>query len=142
MVHGVDHRTWLMVHRNPFDFMCAVKAKGHDRLWYGNEQIQRTTRYYISRHGAELFKIAPPKGITGAPKKANGVPEHEYQRVMNEVGWVWDARVCTKNRSVHQECKTSVEAGQKVGICNNMSAFDWDNVNYEWYVNEAEKLII
>lgn len=36
---------------------------------------------------------------------------------------------------------TSVEAGWTVTMTNDMSAFRWDNVNWLWYIKEAEKLI-
>lgn len=142
MVHGVDIRTWLMTHTEPFDFMCAVKAKGKDRLWYGEQQIQRTSRYYVTVTGSELNKIAPPVGRHGAPKKANGISQHEYERIMQETGWQWDARVCTKNKSTYQERRTAVCAGHNVTICNDLTDFDWSLVNYDWYVREAEKLIV
>lgn len=144
MTTGVDVEAWLQVHTDPFDFMCAVKAKGKDRLWYGSEQVQRTTRYYVSTDGAELVKIAPPPAgkRLGAYKKASGVSDREYERVMGEVGWQWDERVCTKNQSTYQERRTAVCAGHKVTICNDADDFDWSNVNYDWYIAEAMKLIV
>ena len=35
----------------------------------------------------------------------------------------------------------SLEAGYHVGICTNADDFDWDRVNFEYYIKEAEKLI-
>ena len=144
MVNGVDHRTWLVQHDNPFDFMCAVKAKGKDKLYYGDKLIQRTTRYYVTIDGEEMIKVAPPPvgKRLGAYKKASGVTDHEYERIMNEMNWQWDERVCTKNKSTYQERRTAVCAGYKVRICNNAGDFDRSKINYNWYAAEAEKLII
>lgn len=142
MVHGVDVMTWLKIHSDPYDFMCAVKAKGKDKLYHGSQEVQKTSRYYVSLNGESLNKIAEPAGPLGMPKRKNGVKEHEYLSVMEQVGWVWDERVCTKNKSLYEMRNTSVCAGFNTSICNNVSDFDWSNVNYEWYKNEAEKLIV
>lgn len=142
MVNGTDPAAWLVTHRNPYDFMCAIKAKGKDRLWHGGQQVQRTCRYYVSNNGAELVKIAPPAGRLGAPKRANGISERDYLEVMEANGWQWDERVCTKNRSIYTERRTAVCAGYKVGLCNNANDFNWSDVNYNWYALEAEKIIV
>lgn len=202
MTTGADIETWLRFNTDPYDFMCAVKAKGKDRLFYGGGvreyyhegqlidrkryceiwycyrqqfeekggyltidgangpdpswaglevreiggqiEVQRTSRYYVSVQGGELIKKAPPpKGkVIGNYCKANGITDLEYQRVMQEVNWAWDERVCTKNKSVYKERKTNVCAGYNVSLCNDANDFDWSNLNYDWYVAEARKLII
>lgn len=144
MTTNVDIETWLRMHTDPFDFMCAVKAKGADRLWYNGSKVQRTSRYYVSTAGGELFKIAPPPEgkKLGAYKKASSVSDHEYQRVMQDVNWQWDVRVCTKNKSTYQERKTAVCAGYKVKLCNDVNDFNWSDINYDWYITEAIKLVI
>ena len=61
---------------------------------------------------------------------------------MNETGWKWDARVCTKNKGVYELTKTQIEAGWKVTECNDADDFRFDNIDYRYYINEARKLII
>jgi len=70
------------------------------------------------------------------------VSEAEYNRVMTETGGAWDERVCTKNQSRYENRETAVQAGWLVADCCDASAFRFDNVNFDWYVQEAKKLII
>ncbi len=147
MIHGVDPEVYIRLNNNPYDFMCRQKTKRADELHYvcpvwGDYKVQKTSRYYISTNGGQLIKTSPPKGKEGAPKKANGVSDAEYSRVMTETGGQWDARVCTKNKSVYQTRKTNLQAGYNVTLCNHVDEFDFNTVNYEWYVNEAKKLIV
>lgn len=142
MIHGVDPETFIRLTTNPYDFMCRIKVNRSDKLMYNGNQVQRNTRYYVSTTGAELVKIAPATGKPGTYKKANGIPEEEYLRVMTETNWEWDVRVCTKNKSVHEDRKTSIQAGHLVTICNDVRDFKFENLNYDFYINEARKLII
>ena len=84
----------------------------------------------------------PPAGPVGCYKRKNGVTEAEYNRVMAETGGQWDERVCTGNKSKYEERVTGLAAGYKVSVVNNIANFRWDNINYDWYVQEAQKLII
>ena len=142
MVHGVSPETFIRLCTNPFDFMCRAKVGRADQLWHGKQQIQRTSRYYVSTTGANLIKIAPAAGVHGAYKRANGVSEREYERVMAANGGQWDETVCTKNRSRYETRETSMCAGYKTSVCNDVKDFSFVNVNYEWYISEAKKLII
>lgn len=142
MIHGINPEDYIRLCTNPYDFMCRIKVGRSDQLKHGGIPVQRNTRYYISTDGAELIKIAPPTGTAGTYKKATGVSDAEYARVMTETGGQWDERVCTKNKSVHVERLTNIQAGHVVTICNNVKDFRFDNINYEYYINEAKKLII
>lgn len=142
MVHGVDPETFIRLSTNPYDFMCRAKVGRSDTLLWGGEPIQKTSRYYVSTDGKELIKRAPSKGVEGMYCRANKISEAEYLRVMQEMNWQWDARVCTKNRSRYDKRETAMQAGYKTSICNDTSQFFFYNVNYEWYINEARKLIV
>lgn len=78
----------------------------------------------------------------GKYKRANGVTEAEYTRVMMANGWQHDPSVCTKNKSKYEDRVTAFEAGWMVAECNNADAFDFNNVNIKYYVDQARKLII
>jgi len=142
MVHGIPAEQYIRDCKNPYDFMCRIKVKKSDDLRLADTYIQKTSRYYVSTDGNELVKVAPPTGAIGAYKKKNGVSDAEYHKVMQETGGEWDARVCTKNKSKYEVRTTSIEAGNKVTICNNVRDFSFENINYDWYINEAKKLII
>lgn len=141
MTHGVDIEQFIRLSTNPYDFLCAVKVKRSDRLIWGDKQVQRNTRFYVSTGGANLVKQMPPSGEIGAYKKANGISDHEYTRIMRETNGAWDGRVCTKNKSRYETRETAVMAGHTVKICNDINDFNWSDINYDWYIQEAKKLL-
>lgn len=144
MVHGIPTETFIRCCVDPFDFMLRVKVGRSDTLLIGSTEQQRVTRYFMARDGQEMTKISPPVagGVIGQWKRANGVTQVEYDRVMQETGGEWDERVCTKNRSKYAERRTSIQAGWKVAQCNVASDFSFARLDYQWYINEANKLVI
>jgi hypothetical protein len=142
MVHGTDIETFIRLTTNPYDFCCAVKINRSDKLYWGDQEQQRNTRFVITNEGQRLVKVSPPKGQLGAFKKANGVSDAEYNRVMLETGGAWDARVCTKNQSRYEQRETNFMAGYLTQVVNNIEHFDASKINYDWYLQEAHKLII
>lgn len=142
MVHGIPPEQFIPMTTNPYDFMSRIKVKKSDVLLHGGREVQKNTRYYVSVNGAPLVKTAPPAGPGGAYKRAAKITEGEYLRVMTENNWQWNETVCTKNKSVYEQRETAIEAGYKTTICNNVADFDFNTVNYDWYINEAKKLVI
>ena len=82
MVHGVPVEQFIRACTNPYDFMSFVKIKRSDVLLWGGVPQQRTSRFYVSHAGQPLVKAMPPSGPEGKYKKANGVTDAEYKRVM------------------------------------------------------------
>jgi hypothetical protein len=144
MVHGIDPETYIRASTDPFDFMLRAKVSRSEFLRLGTREIQRTSRYYVAREGATLTKTAnPPAGHSvGQWKRAPKITKAEYDRVMTETGGQWDARVCTKARTKYDLVVTNFESGWVVDECNDAASFRFDNVNYDYYVAEAKKLII
>ncbi len=142
MVYGCDIEQFIRFCTNPYDFMCGIKTRRADTLMWGDQKMQRNTRYYISNDGAALVKHAPAVGKPGAFKKASGVTDAQYEAVMRETGGAWDERVCTKNKSVYEQRESQVVAGYKTTVCNDVKDFRFDNINYGWYIQEALKLVI
>lgn len=109
LVHGVDIAEFIRAHRNPFDFILSVKVPktmSLEERWPDGtvNQVQNTTRYYVSTKGCALAKIMPPlKGKTG--NRVSGI----------EKGWT-------------------------VKVVNDASHFDWHDVNWLYYIEEAKKL--
>ena len=76
---------------------------------------------------------------------------------MAEVGpGVWDERVHTKNKSVYEERRMGINTGWSVQICNKIPEHIanpgevadhmdqqsyFSDLNHEWYIKEAEKLV-
>jgi hypothetical protein len=144
MVHGIDPAVFIRAHTDPFDFMLRVKADKSAQLLLAGQPIQGTTRYYVSTNGANMTIVRPPPAgrNIGDWKMAPKVTKAEYDRVLAETGGAWDARVCTKNQSKYDNTTTAIQAGWKVTACNDCRDFRFDNVNYDYYIAEARKLII
>lgn len=143
MVYGIDPAFFIRTHTDPFDFMLRAKVGRSDVLLWGDQEQQRITRYYMSRAGAPLVKLAPPTGPVGTYKRKNGLSDADYHRIASTLPeGTWDERIHTKNKSVYEERRTNLQAGFTVSICNRAEDFSFDDLNYDWYVNEAMKLII
>ena len=145
MTQGIDPELFIRTQHDPFDFMLRVKVDRASKLMIGANQVQSTTRYFIAVNGSEMKKISPPaKGaVVGAFKRANKLTDVFYNQIMNEIGpGVWDERIHTKNKSKNKIREMSINAGWKVAECNRATDFDFNNLNYDWYIAEAKKLII
>lgn len=143
MVNGVDIERFIYSHDNPFHFMCRAKVDRSSKLMIGDKEVQRITRYYVAVNGGDMKKVSPPTGTPGEYKRKNGISDYEWATVLQAIGpGVWDARIHTKNKSKYETREMSIEAGQKVADCSVASDFDFQNVNYEWYVQQAKKLVI
>lgn len=193
LVHGEDIRTFITQHRDPFDFMLRAKVPRSARLvmrwpeWGAEQEMQNTTRVFVSRNGGSLVKLMPPTGEPGTWKRKNGIKDDVYNAVMREItdqpgtvvhypahvnkvegypdnnipdrwelvfpdgtsrvcdsiGTPWDERIHTKSRSKHDSVReTGMYVGWKVTECADANDFDWGSLDYEYYVKEAEKLVL
>lgn len=145
MTRGVDLEKFVYFHADPFDFMLRAKVDRSSRLYIGDTEVQRITRYYIARDGADMRKVSPPPaGATlGEYKRRNGIGDYEYYRIADTLlPGTWDERIHTKNKSRYVMRETGIQAGYKVAECNDVRSFNFNNLNYEWYVQEAKKLVI
>lgn len=140
---GVPVEAAIRLVSDPFDFMLRYKATGDSRLFIGEDEQLKTVRYYVSATGQPMKKVAPPKGEIGQYKRANKIKDEVFDAVMKEIGKdVWDARIHTKNKSKYGITETAVQSGWKVRECNKASKFDWKEVDWNFYTEEAKKLII
>lgn len=145
LVRGEDIREFILNHDNVFDFFLRTKVPRSSTLEWGGEKVSNIVRYYVSKTGRPLEKVMPAAGPIGEYKRANKLTDSFFNMVMDEIGQgVWDERIHTKNKSVYEERRSGINIGWVVNICNRL---DFDNVdyfediNYEWYVKEAEKLV-
>lgn len=142
MIYGVDPADFIYSCTNPYDFMCAVKVKGKSRLLWGDQEVQKTSRYYVSKDGAELIRWSPADGPLGQLKKNHKASQEDYDRIMAENGGQWDERIHFKSASVYEEKRTNLQAGHLTTLCNDVNDFNFNTINYDWYIKEAKKLII
>ena len=162
LVRGEDIREFITNHGDVFDFFLRTKVPRSSTLEWGGEQVSNIVRYYISRTGKPLEKVMPPNGPLGEYKRANKLTDSFFNSVMEEIGHgVWDERIHTKNKSVYEERRSGINTGWNVHVCNNLPSVvmpghieaggndggdiadyqDWrEDINIDWYVQEAEKL--
>ena len=152
LLHGADYKTFIYNHKDPYDFMILAKAPKSNKLIYGNQTIQKTSRFYVSKVGAILKKTAPPvsKHKKGEWKRKAGISNELYTRVRNEVkgnglldstGHGWDERINTAHYSYYDDRETRYVKNALTTICNNINDFDFSNVNYDFYIAEVEKIV-
>jgi hypothetical protein len=141
MVEGVDIEEYIYAHRDPFDFMCRAKVDRSCKLMIGDQEVQRITRYYIALNGGPMKKVAKSKGTPGTFKRKNKITDIEWSR--RPADGSWSEAHHTKNKAVYgTETETGIESGYMVAECNVASKFDFANLNYAYYIEQARKLVI
>lgn len=143
MTHSWPVEIAIRLVTNPFDFMLRYKATGGSILYIGEQEQLKTVRYYVSLSGQPMKKVAPPKGEVGQYKRASKLKDDYFNEVMKEIGKnVWDKRVHTKNRNTYAIVATNIKDGWKVRQCNVAKDFNWNDVDWTFYIEEAKKIII
>jgi hypothetical protein len=161
LVHGADIRESVINHGEFMDFMICAKAPRADRLMHGDNQIQNTSRLYVSTVGSDVRKISPPaKGYkVGQWRRANSLTDQYYREVITELqnkmltphghmhpsdldstGLPWDERINTKTKGQYKERTTAICKGYQLTVANNI--MDATNpINYDYYIDEVKKLV-
>lgn len=143
MTHKWPIETAIRLVTDPFDFMLRYKATGGAKLFIGDEPQQKTTRYYVSTKGGKFYKVSTPTGEIGQYKKKSKLKPGYYEQVMKEIGPnVWDERIHTKNKSKYEKVVTGINTGYLVKECNRAEKFSFDDLDWNFYIEEAKKLII
>jgi len=150
MIEGKNIEEFILNHKDPFDFCCRAKVPSSNKLvmrWkLVNVEIpmQKITRYFISKKGGSLIKIAPSKEMPGEYKRANKLSDDYFANIIDEIGYgIWDERIHTKNKSVYEDTvETGINSNELVTECNNMERFNWDNLDYQYYINKTKDIII
>lgn len=159
LIRGEDIASFIFSHADPFDFMIRGKVNRDAslNLVYQNgysKKTANTIRYYVSNTGGYLIKKSIPKGVPGTWKRRTKITDQFYAAVLNELsinpqgqldaaGIPHDERIHTKNKSRWGAVtETGLCSGNLVSECSKASDFDWLNLNYRWYIDEALKLVI
>lgn len=145
LVYGKPLEETIRSHENYYDFMLRTKVPRSSRLTLLKDGIetplQNICRYYISNNGGELTKIMPP---TDKPKiyqvyqKDGNIVELLTKTDVNRA--VKAGYVFVEEKEVFLDRRFSINAGFLVTPCNNINSFN-GNINYDWYIAEAKKLV-
>lgn len=143
LVNDLNPEAIIGIFTDKFDFMKYYKAKGASILMVGDTPVQKTCRYYVSTAGQPMKKIDPPRGPKGTYKRKNSLTDKFYNSILSSIPeGTWDARIHTGNKSVYEEVHTSIESGRKVKVCNNADDFNWNDLDWNYYIEEIKKLYI
>jgi hypothetical protein len=77
----------------------------------------------------------------GTFKRKPGLLHDYYIKILKEVGYEWDERIHTKNKSVYGETSTKIQAEWNVEICNDIADFNHSDIDYDYYVKETKKIV-
>lgn len=118
MVDGIDTRTFIMNHLqvDPFDFMLKGKVPGGSRLELVDEHGNTAPLQKVTRYIIANTPYRLEKVMPPLPRKA--------------------AEGNTKER------RFAINKGWNVWICDSLKDWRPDLVDFDWYVSEAEKLVI
>lgn len=161
LVNGIPVRDTIEDCDNMYDFMSRTKVPRSSRLILIDSlsvehPLQNICRYYVSKGDdpecGELVKVMPPKE-----------PTREYKIYEDQHGEVYKALTAADIKKYEKVPKTSrgrrytlieegvedtpdrrigIDAGWNVRPCNDVSNFKgFDDIDYDYYVKEAEKLI-
>ena len=144
LVRGEDIAEFIYNHQDVFDFMLRAKVPRGCRLEWGGDVLSNIVRYYVSTDGDILEKVMPPKGTPGEYKRAAKLTDAYFEAVMDEIGpGVWDERIHTKSKTKYDdEVRTGICTGWTVQPCNDMTGHTFSDINYDYYIKEAEKLVL
>lgn len=142
---GVDVRDFITTHTDWFDFMNVVKVPRASSLEIDDQPCQNITRYYVSQKGGRMFKIMPPTGPKYVWTLRNPTTG-KTKEIKSERGVASSAEkgfteVVSRVELPPADRRTAICAGWLVKECNDMRDFDPADINYEWYITEAEKLV-
>ncbi len=144
---------------DPHDFVIKTKVPRSCKLelerpvFWGDQKvcstvevIQSTSRCYVSNRGGALTKVMPPtpgqvehyatgdhyrhrnNGAYKVVKPGAKPPSGMYELVVNPDLTPPDRRI-------------GIGAGWAMKECNSMQSFDWSDLNYDYYIAEARKLV-
>jgi hypothetical protein len=125
-----------------YDFCLGAKMKGSNKLYSRSiinnaivdESLNKMNRYYVSNNGCELIKKLPPleKNYLTETEKYNIKNGYNQLDIFN---FIEDVRVEPKDR------ESNLEAGHKCTLFNRYIESDNYDINYDYYINEVNKII-
>ena len=149
MVDGVSVREFIYNHTDAYDFMLRSKATGKTRQRLLMEGEQDTPPR------PEINEAGTPVGHTDKDGTfiRHTVFEPDAGQWLQKMTRYYMAKNHGGNlQMIHQPAPASKEkrkqrvigkhVGWKVAICDEVKDFDPSNVDFEWYIQEAEKLVI
>lgn len=128
------------INHGVYDFCIGNKSKFNNKLFKRTRkgtniidtELGKVNRYYVSNSGNELIKKLPPleKNFIGSTDKVKSETGQ-----INIFDFIEDVKVDPKDR------ESNIEAGYFCTLFNIYNEDEYD-INYNYYYNEANKLIL
>lgn len=163
LVHGTPIPEFIKNHANKFDFMLRTKVprSSHlelrsDVLWGGtyimthNSVVQNITRYYASLTGGKLVKVMP---YTDKQLEAYRTGDFYIHVDTGEVDikavgkkpksgkFIRHAVPLDSSARIPPPREIGINVGQLVTDTSSIENFDRKNIDYDFYIKEARKLV-
>lgn len=152
LANGVPVRETIENCDNAFRFMQTLKVQKSDRVFLGGELGE-----YLDTTGVGLtpnWQDNPTKVKAYTDKATGACPAvkrtfHKGGQAQQRVGRFYAAmrghqlyKIMQPLASLpHHDRPQAILKGVPVEMCNDVYFFDWDNLNRDWYVEQAEELI-
>lgn len=148
MVEGYSPEFAVAMFTDPFDYMMKYKTTGDSRVYIGDKEMFKTTRYYVSTAGEPMTKFTPVKEEQkGQFKRSNSLTDEFFEMIMEENletygAYVWDARIHTGTKSMYEDKEDAIEKGFLAKECYNAKDFNANDIDYSYYVKKVNDLVI
>ena len=146
LIDDENIESYIKSHPEPLDFMLRTKVPRGSKLMLDDRQLQNITRYYISNQGGSLRKVMPPvKGKEVLHFDVYQMPDGQlfYARLKADYtkaekkGYIW----LRKEDRQAPDRNTDINKGWLVTPCNDLRGVTEFDFNYQWYIEEARKLV-
>ena len=150
VVHGTPVEQTVMGETDPYNFMARTKVPRSSKCVLMDEsgietEQQNTVRYYVSKTGGTLIKIMPAldkgKIVWDCTNPETGETERVDTKAKMQTRTKWGWQI-TEVELEPEPRRFEICKGQYVTTCNDMKTFKGlDDIDYSWYIEQAEKLI-
>lgn len=137
LIRGVDIETFLLNHKDDFDFCLSIRMKKPWVLKWGDSQIQGTSRYYISKTGKSLVKIGPE--LPRITRKKQEILKSEIAQGRSGRGLFKLTKSGEPVPLTPVPRKIGSNVNWKTTICND-GIIDRSDIDYDFYIGEVRKL--
>lgn len=127
LVHGKDIYEWMVTEADIYDFAYRAKMTGQTKLILGGDEIQKISRFYVTREGKPIKKLMPP-----LPKNLHKLEGHYEVDDNGEKVW--------HDFSGWRESAIAPIGENLITIKNSSVGIDESLIDYDFYVGQAEKI--
>lgn len=143
LMYDQDISDFIHNHEDVYDFFLRTKVPKSSYLEAGDKRVQNVSRYYVSDDGVALTKVMPP--TDKLIEKWNTVAHWQHRDNGKQVNAAkapsgkYD--LIPKPSELPPDRRMSIQKGYLVTICNSVTGFTFNNINYDYYIAEARKLV-